>query len=109
MTHERNTPSPERDQRTEASEKTRKALGDRAVVHCPECGHELDLPPPEEMESSMAKGSMLERRISAIRQRRHAGKSTTTLKGAPKAVIVVDSGEMVIGSGIRNVDSAKVD
>lgn len=40
--------SPERNQRTEPDERTRRELGGRAVANqCPTCGHELDLPPPK--------------------------------------------------------------
>lgn len=42
------TPHLEREQqRAEADEQTRRELGSRAVADlCPNCGHELDLPPP---------------------------------------------------------------
>jgi hypothetical protein len=52
----------ERDQRTEADERTRREIGSRAISdQRPNCGHELDLPPPRQGGAESVSSSVVER------------------------------------------------
>lgn len=95
------TPLPERDLRTEVDEQVRLELGSRAVADmCPNCGHELDLPPPlvSGVDGMAPKKRIAAERAATVRQWRKQQSTQVKRVGSQGNVVIIDSGVVSIGA-----------